>query len=120
MEGDDLLGKYRAKLKVILDAQQEALTKLAAELREEVVLPVCREHDLEFGVVHGRTMFKPREGDLGSSVEDELDAREKGHHELLPVFPILNLEIDPHGYDVLGFYVADVTYINPPGEDSDG
>jgi hypothetical protein len=65
-------------------------------------------------------MFKPREGELGSSVEDELDAREKDHLELLPVFPILNLEIDPHGYDVLGFYVADITYTNPPGDNEDG
>jgi len=105
------LEKYEAKLKEILDAHEAALTKLGAELREKVIAPLCREHNLEYGVAHGRTMFRPKGGALGSSMEDVEDARSKGHPELLPIFPILNLEIDPHGYNVLGYYVADVMMV---------
>lgn len=96
-------------LKKAQDDFNTAVQDIGVKIRQEVIIPVCKQHKLEFVSGMGTfffctTDFSTKGGKhIGAAWEVEGTRLER---VLKPVFEILNQEVDH--VQVLGYYVDDV------------
>ena len=99
----------------LMKRQADEVEALAEKARRDVVVPVCKEHHLDYLAGMGRVIFT---GDLdGEEVNVtsvyEAENSYDGHFKfLVPVFnKVVDLEVDHNS--VLGYYIRDVNTRRP-------
>lgn len=97
------MNNFEKELKLLQEEFDRKVTKLAEEVRAELVIPACHKYKLDFISGMGRFLFF--RGEL--QIADEDDAKRYNIPALKPIFEVLNLEVS-HG-QYLGYWVSDVT-----------
>jgi len=98
--------QYERRLKKARDTFEREVQSLADEVRRDLVVPACQKHGLEFLSGNGTYYFCSSDwngGSKGTYVPDAIDARELGLDDLVPVFNVLDMEIDSNS--AIGHYV---------------
>lgn len=94
--------EIKRRIEKINDARIDAIQALAAEVREQYVVPACKKTNMSYTAGNGETLFFSDQ----TSIYYSFDVKGEKLKPLLPVMGIL--EIETGNNDVIGYYVADV------------
>ncbi len=95
--------QYEKALDILQKKFEENISALADQIREDVIIPVCKKHKLIF--ISGMGSFFFARGD--KTYTDTHDRMSDSLREdLVPILNLLNTEVTHNQY--LGFYVDDV------------
>ena len=90
------------RIEEINDVRLDALEQLAAQVREQIVAPVCRKRGWSYMTGNGRTLLY-KDNITIDTVDEAILQKQRA---LIPTLDILNIEVGRD--DVLGYYIADV------------
>jgi len=94
---------YTEALDIIKRKFDDEVYDLGKKVREEVILPVCKQHKLRYVQGMGRFFFSRGDKTYGDA-SDNMSAALR--EVLTPIFELLNSEV--YDNQVLGYYVDDV------------
>ncbi len=97
---------FKKALDKVLKENDERITKLAEEFRSEVLIPLCKKHQLRFTSGMGMYFFTTKKV---TYIERDEDFENHPHlkDELKPIFDLLDEEIS-HGQH-FGYCVSDIS-----------
>lgn len=90
------------RIEEINDARADALQALADEVREQLIVPICKKTGFNYMAGNGETMFSKGEIRLGSVDDCILDR----HRKMIPALDLVCIEVGRDDY--LGYYMSDV------------
>ena len=95
---------FASKLEAAQIAFDREVSDLGEQIRQSIIIPVCKRHSLEFTSGMGRYFFTTK-----TNVNiNELDYEGTKWEKILkPIFDLLNKEVSHNQY--LGYFVSDVT-----------
>lgn len=94
---------YLSALEIAQFKFDKEVSDLAEKIRQEVIIPACKQHKLEFISGMGTFFFTTQSGTYIYGRDYEGERLEK---RLKPVFDLLNKEVSQN--QCLGYYVSDV------------
>jgi hypothetical protein len=99
---------YTKKAKSIEDAFVRSVEGLAADFRREVLVPLCKKHELRFLSGNGDYFFILKSGEtIADPLDDDFKRLPKSlQRPLLQAFEVLNYEVGRDNR--IGFYVMNV------------
>lgn len=97
---------FLAALKKSQDTFYEEVRAIAEKIRREVIIPVCKQHNLEFVSGNGTYFFTTNNGKTVSDGHVRHDDTTKYDRALKPVFELLGEEVIYN--QQIGDYVLDV------------
>lgn len=98
--------KIKASINSLVDSLFAQVDVMAAQYRDEVMLPICRRLRLRYLAGMGETLFVSID-DEAVTIASAWDAKTLGYKSLVPVFETLGVEIV--GNDVFGYRIDDIT-----------
>lgn len=111
------LNSYINRLTRIEDRFWEDCRLLGKEVRNDIIIPICKKHDLEFLSGNGDFFFFRGNTNLSQACDfahysDDISKREMRELEklLIPILNTLNTEVTRAQY--LGYFVNEVRKIN--------
>jgi hypothetical protein len=84
---------YRSRAEAIQQRATYEFNKLADDVRQEVIVPLCKKHHLYFGAAHGIYWFETEEG---VDIRDAGDAVREGLADVAASFEVLDIAVDSH------------------------
>ena len=107
------LEEIGGELSGILASKDESIEELADLVRERYVRPACERYSLEFYSINGDYYFSDPKVNFHTHKRGKISTSEHAQaarlSALVPIFSMLDLDVDTSSRANLGHYVRDVT-----------